>query len=98
VNNRRDGTKREKNGPDPREGGLSLLIRSCKVAGRSREFEERKTVRGHIKLFTLQMNLEKCARLKITGPTEDLGYGLCRDAPSSIERIFLPIPELMSGR
>lgn len=75
-----------------------MPIRSCKVADGSREFEERKTVRGHIKLFTLQMNLEKCERLKIAEPTEDVGYGLCRDAPSSIERIFLPIPELMSGR
>ena len=54
-------------------------------------------MRGHIKLFTLQMDLEKCERLKIAKP-EDVGYGLCRDAPSSIERIFLPIPELMSGR
>lgn len=62
------------------------------------EFEERKTVRGHIKLFTLQMNLVKCERLKIAEPTEDVGYGLCQDAPSSIERIFLPVPELMSGR
>ncbi|MGZ3635967.1 MAG: hypothetical protein ACXWMK_09860 [Syntrophales bacterium] len=55
-------------------------------------------MRGHIKLFTLQMNLEKCEQLKIAGATEDVGYGLCRDASSSIESIFLPIPELMYGR
>jgi len=44
------------------------------------------------------MNLEKCEQLKIAGATEDVGYGLCQDASSSIESIFLPIPELMSGR
>jgi hypothetical protein len=57
-----------------------------------------KTVRGHIKLFTLQMNLVKCEQLRIAGATEDAGYGLSRDASSSMNRIFLPIPELMSGR
>jgi hypothetical protein len=55
-------------------------------------------VRGHIKLFTLQINLEKCEQLKVAGATEDVSYSFCEDAPSSIERIFLPIPELMSGR
>ena len=55
-------------------------------------------MRGHIKLFTLQMDLEKCERLKIAAAAEDVGYGLCRDASSSMDSIFLPIPELMSGR
>ena len=57
-------------------------------------------MRGHIKLFTLQMNMEKCEQLKTAGATEDVGYGLCRDCSvsSSMSRIFLPIPELMSGR
>jgi hypothetical protein len=55
-------------------------------------------VRGHIKLFTLQMDLVKCEQLRIAGATEDVGYGLSRDASSSMNRIFLPIPELMTGR
>jgi len=57
-----------------------------------------KTVRGHIELFTLQMNLVKCEQLRIAGATEDAGYGLSQDASSSMNRIFLPVPELMSGR
>ncbi len=55
-------------------------------------------MRGHIKLFTLQMDLVKCEQLRIAGATEDAGYGLSQDASSSMNRIFLPIPELMSGR
>jgi hypothetical protein len=43
------------------------------------------------------MDLEKYERLKIATAAEDVGYDLCRDA-SSMESIFLPIPELMSGR
>lgn len=55
-------------------------------------------MRGHTKLFTLQMDLVKCEQLRIAGATEDVGYGLSRDASSSMNRILLPIPELMSGR
>jgi hypothetical protein len=55
-------------------------------------------VRGHTKLFTLQINLVKCEQLRIAEATEDVGYGLSRDASSSMDRILLPIPELMSGR
>jgi len=43
------------------------------------------------------MDLEKCERLKIATAAEDVGYGLYRNA-SSMESIFLPTPELMSGR
>jgi len=43
------------------------------------------------------MDLVKCERLKIAAAAEDFGYDLCRDA-SSMDSIFLPIPELMSGR
>jgi hypothetical protein len=57
-----------------------------------------KTVRGHTKLFTLQMDLVKCEQLRIAGAAEDVGYGLSRDASSSMNRILLPIPESMSGR
>jgi hypothetical protein len=57
-----------------------------------------KTMRGHIKLFTLQIDLVKCEQLRIAGAAEDAGYGLSRDASSSMNRILLPIPELMSGR
>ena len=55
-------------------------------------------MRGHTKLFTLQMDLVKCEQLRIAGATEDVGYGLSRDASTSMNRILLPIPELMSGR
>ena len=55
-------------------------------------------MRGHIKLFTLEIKLEKCEQAEIAGATEDVGYGLCRGASSSMDRIFLPTPELISGR
>jgi hypothetical protein len=61
-------------------------------------FAEGNTVRGHIKLFMLQMNLEKYEQPKIARAAENAGFDLCRNASSSVERISLPTLELMSGR
>ncbi len=75
-----------------------MLIRSEGIADVVRIMGREKTVRGYIKLFTLQMDLVKCEQLRIAGAAEGVGYGLSRDASSSMNRILLPIPELMSGR
>lgn len=53
-------------------------------------------MRGHIKLFTLQMNLEKCDRMGFSTIREDGRIGLKRF--SSEEDISLPTLELVSGR
>ncbi|HUS76298.1 MAG TPA: hypothetical protein VMY43_09860 [Methanothrix sp.] len=55
-------------------------------------------MRGHIKLFMLQMNLEKSKQPKNAAMTENVCFGTCRNAASSIQRIFLPSLEIISGR
>ena len=59
-------------------------------------FAEGSQVRGHIKLFTLQMNLEKCDRMGFSTIREDERIDLKRF--SSEEEISLPTLELVSGR
>lgn len=55
-------------------------------------------MRGHIKLFMLQMNLDRSKQPKKAAKTENVCFGTCRDAASSIQRIFLPSLEIISGR
>lgn len=52
-------------------------------------------MRGHTKLFMLQMNLERCKPLAMT---ENVCFGTTQDAASSIQRIFLPSLKIISGR
>jgi len=52
-------------------------------------------VRGHTKLFMLQMNLERYKQLAMT---ENVCFGTRRDAASSNQRIFLPSLKIISGR
>lgn len=54
-------------------------------------------MRGHIKLFTLQMNLEKYDQLRFSRIRENNGVDLKRYS-SSGEKICLPALELISGR
>ncbi len=49
-------------------------------------------------MFMLQMNLEKSKQPKNAAMTENVCLGICRDAASSVERIFLPSLEIISGR
>ncbi|MDD1748577.1 MAG: hypothetical protein LUO89_01755 [Methanothrix sp.] len=46
----------------------------------------------------LQMNLEKSKQPKNAAMTEIVCLGTRRDAASSVERIFLPSLEIISGR
>ncbi|MDQ1262317.1 MAG: hypothetical protein QG575_1498 [Euryarchaeota archaeon] len=55
-------------------------------------------MRGHIKLFTLQMNLDRARQPKNTAATEDACFGTCRNEASSLQHIFLPSLKIMSGR
>ena len=54
-------------------------------------------MRGHIKLFTLQMNLEKCDQLSFSSIRENKDVDLKRYSPSG-EEICPPTLELISGR
>jgi hypothetical protein len=53
-------------------------------------YEEGEIMRGHIKLFMLQMNLERSRLPKNAVMTENVSFVSCRDAASSMQRIFLP--------
>ena len=55
-------------------------------------------MRGHIKLFMLQMNLERSRLPKNAAMTENVGFETRRDAASSMQRIFLPSLKVISGR
>jgi hypothetical protein len=61
-------------------------------------YEEGKIVRGHIKLFMLQMNLERARQPKNAAIKENVCFGTCRDAASSMQRIYLPSLKIISGR
>jgi hypothetical protein len=78
------------------------LIRSGKkrVIGKtaSNVYEEGKIMRGHIKLFMLQMNLERSRQPQNAAMAENVYNGTCRDAASSMQRIFLPSLKIISGR
>lgn len=52
-------------------------------------------MRGHAKLFMLEMDLE---RSKKPIMTEDVGIDACRNAAYSMQHIFLPSLKAMSGR
>lgn len=54
-------------------------------------------MRGHIKLFTLQINLEKCDQSRFSRIKENQGIDLKRYS-SSREDLSLPNLELVSGR
>ncbi len=53
-------------------------------------------MRGHIKLFTLQMNLEKCDQLRLSGIINERIDLKARS--SSGEDVSLPNLALISGR
>jgi len=55
-------------------------------------------VRGHTKLFMLEMDLERSKQPKNAAMTENVAFDTCRDAASSMQRIFLPSLKAMSGR
>jgi hypothetical protein len=55
-------------------------------------------MRGHIKLFMLQMNLDRARQTKNTAMTENACFVTCRDEASSIQQIFLPSLKIISGR
>ena len=57
-------------------------------------------MRGHIKLFMLQMDLERASAAKNAAMAEEsVCFGTCRDAASSMKRIFLQLlRRLISGR
>ncbi len=55
-------------------------------------------MRGHIKLFMLQMDLERFRQPKNAAMTENVCFGTCRDAASSMQRIYLPSLKIVSGR
>ena len=61
-------------------------------------YEEGKNMRGHIKLFMLQMNLERSKLPKNAAMTENVCFETSRDAASSMQRIFLPSLKIISGR
>jgi hypothetical protein len=53
-------------------------------------------MRGHIKLFKLQMNLDR-ARQKMA-ESEDACFGTCHNEVSSLQHIFLPSLKITSVR
>ncbi|MFZ2473024.1 MAG: hypothetical protein WAW52_13935 [Methanothrix sp.] len=55
-------------------------------------------MRGHIKLFMLQMNLERSKQPKNAAMTENVCFGTCRDGSSSMQHICLPSLKVISGR
>ncbi len=56
-------------------------------------------MRGQMKLFTLRMDLERAQQLKAVKVAGNMGFGSCKDASTSIERIFLQAPQgLISQR
>ena len=55
-------------------------------------------MRGHTKLFTLQMNMERSKQPINAAMTEEVSVGTIRDAASSIQCIFLPSLKIISGR
>jgi hypothetical protein len=61
-------------------------------------YGEGKIVRGHIKLFTLQMNLDRSRQPKNAAMTEKVCFRTCQDAASSMQRIYLPSLKIVSGR
>jgi hypothetical protein len=73
------------------------LFTACKK-GMAREIEEGRIVRGHTKLFMLQMNPQGTRQPENAVMTENTGFGNCQDAASSIQHIFLPSLKIVSGR
>ncbi len=55
-------------------------------------------MRGHIKLFTLQMNLDRARQPKNAAVTEDACFGTSQNEVSSLQNIFLPSLKITSGR
>jgi len=55
-------------------------------------------MRGHIKLFMLQMNLERSRQPINATMTENVCFGACPDEASSMQHIFLPSLKIISGR
>jgi hypothetical protein len=49
-------------------------------------------MRGQMKLFTLRMDLERAQQLKAVKSAGNIGFGSCKDASVSVERIFLQAP------
>ncbi len=56
------------------------------------------TVRGHIRLFTLQMNREESRQMRNAEMPESICTTPVRNAAFSIQRVFLPSLKIASGR
>jgi hypothetical protein len=55
-------------------------------------------MKGHMKLFTLRMDLERAQQFKAAKAIENIGFGPCKDASTYVERIFLQdIPKVIKG-
>jgi hypothetical protein len=65
---------------------------------RAFSYEEGKIVRGHTKLFMLQMDLERFKQPKNPAMAENVCFGTCQDAASSMQGIALPSLKVISGR
>ncbi len=50
-------------------------------------------MRGHMKLFTLRMDLERAKRLNAVTVAENIGFGSCKDASTSVLRVFSQAPQ-----
>jgi hypothetical protein len=56
-------------------------------------------MRGHMKLFTLRMDLERAQQLKAVKVAGNVGLGSCKDASTSFQRVFSQAPQgLISQR
>jgi hypothetical protein len=54
-------------------------------------------MRGHIKLFVLQMNPDKCRQIKDAAKSENICFDLRLNEASSLQRIASP-PLVVSAR
>jgi hypothetical protein len=64
----------------------------------ARELKEGKNMRGHIKLFTLQMNLDRAKQYKNAVASENACFGTCQNEATSLQHIFLPSLKITSVR
>ena len=55
-------------------------------------------MRGHTKLFMLEIDLERSKQPKNAAMTQNVCFGTCRDEATSMQRIFLPSLKVISGR
>ncbi|VVB69116.1 Uncharacterised protein [uncultured archaeon] len=55
-------------------------------------------MKGHMKLFTLRMDLVRAQKFKDVKATENTGFEPCKDASVHVEHLFFQnIPKVMKG-